>query len=130
MQAILQQEVSKARYWIGLGISIVISLLLFVSGATKVSMIDPVREGIIKLGYPGSATPGTGIVLIFCSLIYLIPRTSVLGAILLTGYLGGATAIHVRVGDPFIFPIMLGVFIWGALYIRDPQIQKLIPFRR
>ena len=130
MQAIQQQEVSKARYWAGFGISIVISLLLFTSGAMKISMGDSVRDGITKLGYPGDAIAGTGIVLILCALIYLIPKTSILGAILLTGYLGGATAIHVRVGDPFIFPIMLGVLIWGALYIRDPQVQKLIPLRR
>jgi hypothetical protein len=131
MQTIPQsQDVSKGRYWTGFAISLLIGLLLFASGATKISMIDPVREGITLLGYPGSVTPATGMVLILCALIYLIPKTSILGAILLTGYLGGATAIHVRVGDSFIFPIILGVLVWGAIYIRDPQLQKLIPLRR
>ncbi len=131
MQPILQsKEVSRYNYWAGTVIGFLCSMFLLVDGAAKIAMIDPVREAIMKLGYPGSVTPQTGILLIVCTLIYMIPRTSIFGAILLTGYLGGATAIHVRAGDAFIFPVLFGVFLWGALYIRDPQLQKLIPLRR
>ena len=77
---------------------------------------------------------GLGIVLLVCVILYLIPRTSVLGAILLTGYLGGAVASHVRVGDPLfthtLFPVFFAVLPWGGLYVRDPQLRALIPLRR
>jgi hypothetical protein len=64
-----------------------------------------------------------------CTIIYVIPRTAVLGAILLTGYLGGATATHVRLGEPFFVPIVLGVLVWGGLYLRDDRVRSLVPWR-
>jgi hypothetical protein len=67
---------------------------------------------------------------LICTLLYLVPRTSYLGAILLTGYLGGATASTLRVGDPWIFPVMAGILLWGGLYLRDPRLRALIPLRR
>jgi hypothetical protein len=93
----------------------------------------PVVEGTVRLGYPESVILPLGIVLIACTVVYLIPRTSILGAILLTGYLGGAVATHVRVGEglfPVSFPILLGVLLWGGLYLRDDRLCALIPLRR
>ena len=93
--------------------------------------IAPVVEAFAHLGLPVTIAPDIGILEIVCVLVYLIPRTSVLGAILLTGYLGGAVAIHVRVGDPFFthafFPIYIGVLIWGGLFLRDDRLRALIP---
>jgi hypothetical protein len=72
---------------------------------------------------------GLGILELICAVIYVIPRTSMLGAILLTGYLGGAIATHVRVGEQFIMPAVLGVLIWGGLYLRDYRLRALLPLR-
>lgn len=71
-----------------------------------------------------------GILEIVCTVTYAVPRTAMLGAILLTGYLGGATATHVRIGDSFISPVILGVLVWGGLFLRDPRLRALIPLRR
>jgi hypothetical protein len=85
------------------------------------------------LGYPESLALGLGIIEIACTVIYVVPRTTVLGAILLTGFLGGAVATHVRVGDPLfshsLFPIYVGVLVWLGLYLRDDQLRALIPLR-
>jgi ABC-type transport system involved in cytochrome c biogenesis permease component len=86
----------------------------------------------MPFGYPESIILPLGIVLLACTVAYLIPRTSILGAILLTGYLGGAVATHVRAGDTLfsiLFPIILGVLIWGGLYLRDARLPALIPLR-
>ncbi|NJN37230.1 MAG: DoxX family protein [Nitrospiraceae bacterium] len=72
---------------------------------------------------------GLGVLELVCVILYIIPRTAVLGAILLTGYLGGAILTHLRVGDPFIGPVVFGVFIWGGLFLRDPRVRALIPVR-
>jgi hypothetical protein len=88
----------------------------------------------VQLGYPESTILGMGLILLVCVILDLIPRTSILGAILLTGYLGGAVATHVRVGDPLLthtlFPFFFGVLLWGGLYLRDPTLRTLIPLRR
>ena len=106
-------------------------MLLF-SASGKFLKPPEVVEGFARLGYAESAALGLGILELGCTLVYLVPRTSILGAILLTGYLGGATATHVRVGDPlsmFIIPVILGVMVWGGLYLRDPRLRALIPLR-
>jgi hypothetical protein len=93
----------------------------------------PVVEATVRLGYPESVILGLGVVLIACTVVYLIPRTSILGAILLTGYLGGAVATHVRVDTdlfPVVFPIILGVLVWGGLFLRDDRLRALLPLRR
>jgi len=91
-------------------------------------------EGTLQLGYPESVILGLGIILLACTVVYLMPRTAILGAILLTGYLGGAVATHVRVGSPLfshvLFPVYLGVLIWGGLYLRDERLRALFPLRR
>ncbi len=92
----------------------------------------PVVEATVQLGYPESVIFGLGIVLLACTVVYLVPGTSILGAILLTGYLGGAVATHVRVGDglfPIFFPVILGVLVWGGLFLRDDRLRALLPWR-
>src|SRR3954466_6122908 len=83
-----------------------------------------------KYGYPAGALLVLGVVELICALLYLIPQTSILGAILLAGYLGGATATHARAGEPFWAPILIGVFLWGGLFCRDVRLRVLIPLRR
>jgi hypothetical protein len=87
-------------------------------------------QGFAQFGYPESLILKIGILEIFCTVVYMIPRTSVLGAILMTGYLGGATATNVRVGDPSSFiPVLVGVLVWAGLYLRDDRLRALIPLR-
>jgi len=110
------------------------ALFLFVDAVGKLVKPAPVVEGTVQLGYPESVLLGLGIVLLACTVLYVFPRTAILGAILLTGYLGGAVATHVRVGSPLfshiLFPVYLGVLIWGGLYLRDERVRALIPMRR
>ena len=121
--------VSKKILWAGYIISAIPVLMLLVSGVMKLVKSAPVVEGFIRFGYPESLALGIGLVELACAAIYVIPRTSVLGAILLTGYLGGATATHVRIGDPFFAPIVLGVMVWGGLFFRDARLRDLLPLR-
>ena len=126
------ETVSKKALWGGRLLSALPLLMLLPSAAMKFLKPPEVIEGFVRLGYPESLALGLGILELACTAVYLIPRTSVLGAILLTGYLGGATATHVRVGDPFsmfIIPVILGVMVWGGLYLRDPRLRALIPLR-
>ena len=125
--------VSKTRLWAGRIIGALPALFLLLDGIMKLLKPAPVVEATVRLGYPESVILGLGIVLIACTLLYLIPRTSILGAILLTGYLGGAVAAHVRVSEglfPISFPIIMGVLLWGGLWLRDDRLRALIPLRR
>jgi hypothetical protein len=121
--------VSKKRLWAGRVIS-GLSVLVMLFGAV-LSFVKPaaVVEGFTHLGWPERYALGVGIVELGCAIIYLIPRTAVLGAILVTAYLGGATATHVRIGEPFYIPVIFGVLVWGGLYLRDDRLRALIPFR-
>jgi len=121
--------VSKKLLWAGWIASALPVLMLIVSGVMKLVKPAPLVEGFARFGYSDSLALGIGIVELACTVIYLIPRTSVLGAILLTGYLGGATATHVRIGDPFFVPIVLGVLVWGGLYLRDARLRALLSLR-
>ena len=89
-----------------------------------------VREGMAKHGYPEQVAIPIVVAEICCVLLYVIPQTAVLGAILLTAYLGGATATHVRVQEPFFIPIIVAVVVWLGLYLRDPRLRDLVPLRR
>ncbi len=120
---------SKAALWIGYILAAVPTVLLLMSGVMKLMAPATVVEGFAHLGYPEGLAVGVGIVELACLMLYLIPRTAVLGAILLTGYLGGATASHVRIGEPFHMAVLLGVVIWGSLYLRDARVRALIPLR-
>ena len=120
----------KWRTRVSYALSGLAALFLILDGVVKIMNIAAVREAHRQLGYPESVAVGLGTVLLVCTILYVTPQTSVLGAMLLTGYLGGATATHVRVADPFYFPNLIGVVIWGALYLRDEQVRALIPLRR
>ncbi len=125
--------ISKKMLWAGRIVSALPALFLLLDGIGKLIKPAPVVDGTIQLGYSVSVILPLGIVLLACTVLYLIPRTSVLGAILLTGYLGGAVATHVRVGDPLFshsfFPIYVGVLLWGGLFLRDGRLRALIPLR-
>lgn len=122
--------VSRKMLWAGRIISALPVLMLLLSGAMKLVKPAPVIEGMARLGYPEHLALAIGILEIGCTVVYLIPRTAVLGAILLAGYLGGATATHVRIGDPFFAPVLLGVLVWLGLFLRDPRLRALLPLRR
>lgn len=119
--------------WAGWILSGLPALLLLFSGTMKLVNPPPVVAEFARLGYAEGAGFGIGMLEILCTVIYLIPRTSILGAILLTGYLGGATATHVRIGDPvnaFIMPAVIGAVLWAGLYLRDARVRALIPLRK
>jgi len=125
--------VSTKKLWTGRIFSALAILFLLVDGIMKLFSPAPVVEGMIRLGYPLSLTATIGIILLSCVLVYVIPRTSILGAILLTGYLGGAVASQLRVGEPLfshvLFPTYMAALIWGGLYLRDDRLRALIPIR-
>jgi uncharacterized membrane protein YphA (DoxX/SURF4 family) len=122
--------VSKKAVWVGWILTILPALMLIMSGVMKLLQPPEVIEGFTKMGWDSSLAVGLAIVELGCTILYLVPRTSVLGAVLLTGYLGGATATHVRIGDSFLIPIVLGIVIWGALYLREERLRWLLPLRR
>ena len=115
--------------WAGRVISGLLSLLFAMSAVMKLKGGAGVMEGMAHLGLPASLIVPLGILEISCIVIYLIPATSVLGAILLTGYIGGAILAHLRVGDPFFFQIVLGVCVWLGLYLRENRLRELVPLR-
>jgi len=123
-------SISKKMIWAGRIMSALPVLMLLLSGVMKLVKPAAVVEGFVRLGYPESLTVGIGIVELACAALYVVPRTSVLGAILLTAYLGGATATHVRIGEPFFMPILLGVLVWGGLFLRDERLRALLPLRQ
>ncbi len=131
MQATIQTAPhSKKWVWAGRIISALPVLGLLFSGAMKLVKPVAVVEEMTRLGYDERLAFGLGLLEIACTVIYVIPRTAVLGAILLTGYLGGATATHLRVGDPFFAPVVLGGLVWLGLFLRDERLRALIPLRR
>lgn len=105
-------------------------LMLIMSATMKFLKPASVVEGFTHLGWPEHLALNLGIVELSCTLLYVIPRTSVLGAILLTGYLGGATATHARIGEPWFAPVLLGMLVWGGLFMRDTRVRDLIPLRK
>ena len=115
--------------WVGRAISVLLSLLFAMSAFMKLKGGDEVMQGMAHLGLPESLIIPLAIIEMSCVVIYLIPATSVLGAILLTGYIGGAICTHLRVGDPFFIQIVLGIFVWLGLYLRENRLRALIPLR-
>ncbi|MCO5066955.1 MAG: DoxX family protein [Rhizobiaceae bacterium] len=117
--------------WIVSGL---VTAFLLIDATMKLLALPIVLEMNGQIGFPGAAMARElGIILLVCTVLYIVPRTTALGAILLTGYLGGAIATHLRVGSPLVthtlFGVFLGLFIWGGLYLRDARIRELIPFR-
>ena len=125
-------SISNNTLWIGRFMSALAVLFMLLDGVVKLFNPPPVVESMTQLGYAENLALAIGIIEIVCVAVYVIPRTSVLGAILLTGYLGGAIASHVRIGSDLfslVFPVILGLLLWGGLYLRDEQLRKLIPLR-
>jgi len=122
------------RPWAGIIVSALPALFLLVDAAGKLLKPEPVVSGTLELGYSENVIVPLGITLLISVILYAVPVTSVLGAILLTGYLGGAVATHVRVGNPLathvLFPIYIGVLLWLGLYLRDMRIRELLPLRK
>ena len=125
---------SRARRRIGAIMAGIAILFLLFDAVGKLVLIPQVVEGSVQLGYPESSVRVIGIILLTCVLLYLVPRTSVFGAILLTGFLGGAVATHFRVGSPLLshtlFPVYLGALIWAGLLLREDRLRSLLPLRR
>jgi hypothetical protein len=115
--------------WVGRAITALVSLLFLMSAFMKVKGGPEVAQGFAHLGFPESLALPLAILEISCVVIYLIPATSVLGAILLAGYMGGAICTHLRVGDPLFAPIAVGVFVWLGLYLRESRLRALLPLR-
>ena len=128
--------VSKPALWLGRILSGLVILFLLFDGAIKLVPWPVVTETMNRIGYGSSETlaRSLGIITIVCTVLYAIPPTSILGAILLTGYLGGAMASHLRIGSPLfshtLFGLYLGLMVWGGLWFRDRSLRSLIPFRR
>ena len=114
------------KRWTSLAIGAWVVLFLAFDSVVKLLGLDVAVEGTTRLGYPADLVVIIGLVELACLLAYIIPRTSAIGALLLTGYLGGATATQVRVENPwFLFPVAVAVLIWGALWLRDPRVGAL-----
>lgn len=125
---------SRAQVWTGRVLSgLAIAFLLFDS-VIKVAKMAPAVAGTTQLGYSGHLVFTIGVIELACLALYMMPRAAVLGAVLLTGYLGGAVATHVRIQSPLfshvLFPVYVGLLIWGGLYLRDVRLRTLIPLRR
>jgi hypothetical protein len=128
--------VSKPALWLGRVLSGFVILFLLFDGAIKLVPWPVVTETMDRIGYGSSETlaRSLGIITIVCTVLYAIPPTSIIGAILLTGYLGGAMASHLRIGSPLfshiLFGFYLGLMLWGGLWLRDRSLRASIPFRR
>ena len=124
---------SRRALWTGRVLSTLAALFLTFDSIGKLMEVPPVVAGSTELGYPASTVFPIGVILLLCVVTYVIPSTSLLGAVLLTGYLGGAVATHVRVENPLIshalFPIYVALFVWGGLLLRDGRLRALFPWR-
>ena len=121
--------VSKGSLWAGRVMSALAALFLFMDGGMKLFKPPIVVQATVQLGYPESTIVGIGIALLASTLLYVIPRTSLFGAILLTGYLGGAVASNVRVATPLfniLFPVVFAALVWGGLWLRDRRLRQLL----
>ena len=133
VRSIGTQSVSKGMLWTGRVISALAALLFTFDGVGHLMKPAPVVEAFARLGYPLSASVGIGLLLLACTAIYVTPSTSIFGAILLTGYLGGAVSTQVRAGSSWfetIFPVIFGGLVWLGIYLRDAKLRELVPIRR
>ncbi|MBA2303467.1 MAG: DoxX family protein [Acidobacteria bacterium] len=133
MQMNSRDDPDRSRHWAGRALSGLAVLFLLFDSAGKLVQVQPVIEGTIQLGYPRDVVFTLGVIQLACVLAYVIPRTSVLGALLLTGYLGGAVATHVRVESPLLthvlFPTYVAAFLWSGLLLRDARLRAFLPTR-
>ena len=120
----------KWQFWTGVILSAIPILIMIMSAGMIFAKPAQAVDGLKQFGYPAHLLLPIGVIEISCALIYAIPRTSVLGAVLVTGYLGGAIATHVRVSDPgFSIALVLGIFVWAGLFLRDTRLRTLLPLR-
>jgi len=124
-----EKTISKTMLWAGWLVSVLPALMLLFSATGKFLKPTAVVEGFGHLGWPHELAFALGVVELVCTVLYLVPQTAVLGAILVTGYLGGAIATHVRIDEGFIVQALLGVLVWLGLYLRDARLRALIPIR-
>lgn len=126
--------ISTTAFWTGRVLSGLVIVFLLFDGAIKLIPLDVVVETSRQLGIPTNLAVTLGVLTLLGTLLYAYPRTSVLGAILLTGYLGGAIYVHVRAGSPLfshtLFGVYLGILLWGGLYLRDERLRLIFPWRR
>ena len=126
-------ETTRRAVWAGRAMSGAATLFLLFDASVKVLQLPLAADASAQLGWAASAMPGLGILELACLVVYLIPRTTVLGAVLWTGYLGGAIATHVRVDGPLfghkLFPIWVALLLWGGLWVRDEQLRAVLPLR-
>ena len=121
--------ISKAQLWIGRVLSALASLFLLFDGIMKLVKPPVVVQSTLQLGYAESAILGIGLTLLVCTLLYIVPRSSIVGAVLLTGYLGGAVASNIRAGKPVfnvLFPMIIAALLWGGLWLRDLRVRNLV----
>jgi hypothetical protein len=124
----------KLSYRVGVTLTVLPVLFLIFDGVIKLLDLDMVRQSMAELGYPAGMAVKIGVLELACLALYVVPRTSVLGAVLLTGYLGGAIATHVRVGNPLfshvLFPTYVAAMLWGGLFLRDERLRVFLPTRQ
>ncbi|WP_036289875.1 DoxX family protein [Methylosinus sp. PW1] len=120
--------------WTGYGLTALVGLFMTMDVAMKLAQLPIVLETTVQLGWPTTTVVSLGLVLLISTALYVIPSTSILGAILLTAYLGGAVATHARIGSPLfshtLFGVYVGIALWGALYLRNDRLRSLIPISR
>jgi hypothetical protein len=128
-----RRPISKAL-WAGRVVSALVVLMLLADSVAKIIKAAAVLKAQAELGFPDSLTVGIEFVLLICTCVYAIPRTSILGAVLLTGFLGGAVAVKLRIGDSLfgqiLFPVYIGLIVWGGLFLREDRLRALIPLLR
>jgi len=131
MQSAPNRTISKAALWSGRVLSALVVLFLLWDASMKIARLQIAVEGTVKLGYPENVVMPIGVILLICTILYAIPRTSALGAVLVTGYLGGAVATNVRASLPLagyiLSPVYVGILLWLGLYLRNIQIRRTLP---
>lgn len=124
---------TKNQTWTGRVLTTIAVLFMLFDSIVKFTTVPEVVDSFKQLGYPTSLAPTIGVIELLCLALYLLPRTSVFGAVMLTGYLGGAVATHVRIGNPLLthalFPIYIAFLLWLGLFMREPRLRVLLPLR-
>ena len=128
------QSLTRRKSIAGYVLTALVALFLAFDTTVKVLALAPAVQGTTQLGYPADAVVWIGIIQLVCLVLYLVPRTAVLGAVLLSGYLGGAVASQLRIGNPLfshiLFPVYVAALVWGGLYLRETRLRELLPVRR
>jgi sorbitol-specific phosphotransferase system component IIC len=123
--------ISKGSLWVGWILTVLVSLMMAMGAVMAFLKTPQTVQGLAQFGYSARALPIFGALELLCALLFLIPRTSVLGAILMTAYFGGAVATHIRIGDGmFLIPVIIGIVVWLGIYLREPRLSALVPLRR